>query len=434
MDLNRAGRAPFAVALGPVEAGVGFHYILRPPPSTIGRAVADLLLIVGILIACFVAYNIGGATTGPAFGPAVGADVITKTTAGVLMSVFFFLGAFTIGRRVVETLGRELVRDPGVFTLPASIVVLFFIGSALLIGNLSGAPSSTSMTAVGAIAGLGLATGELEATVVAEILAWWILAPVIGFWMAVMIGRYYYETLDRIVAIERSDGPTVAIDRNGPLPRPTLGPNVTRTEAIGTATVVGIGCVMAFSSGTSNIANAVAPLVGSGQIDMNVAILVGSVAVAVGAVTIARRTMETLGNDITDLPLTAAIIVALLSSAVTIALSAIGIPASFVIIATLCIVGLGWGRSTRGTAIADAVRGSTSERVSVGALSADEGAPTVGEPGMDEPVGEIDSSDAPPRSDLFDPGTTVRVIVMQNVVPIIATVGSYLVFVGIGPL
>jgi len=398
--------------------------------------VIDPLLLGGIAIACFVAYNIGGATTGPAFGPAVGAGVLTKTTAGVLMSVFFFLGAFTVGRRVVETLGTGLVRDPAIFTLPASIVVLFFVGGALLVGNLSGAPPSTSMTAVGSIAGLGLATGQLDAAVVAEILAWWVLAPVIGFWLAVMIGRYYYERLDRVVSIERSDGAVLALDRDGPVPRPALGPNTTRQEAVGIAVVIAIGCVMAFSSGTSNVANAIAPLVGSGAIGMDAGIVIGSVAVAAGAVTIARRTMETLGNDITDLPLTAAIVVALLSSALTIALSVAGIPASFVIIATVCIVGLGWGRSTRRVTIADAVRRSTSPRVSVGALSS-EGAPTVGDPepgGVEPDEARVDDGGVPPRSDLFDPGTTVRVVLMQNVVPILATVGSYLVFALVGPI
>jgi PiT family inorganic phosphate transporter len=294
------------------------------------------------------------------------------------------------------------------------------------------------MTAVGAIAGLGLATGELDSAVVAEILAWWILAPVIGFWMAVMIGRYYYEQLDRIIAIERSEGPTVVIDRTGLVPRPALGPNVTRNEALGVVVVISIGCIMAFSSGTSNIANAIAPLVGSGALEMNVGIVIGSVAVTVGAVTIARRTMETLGNDITDLPLTAAIIVAVLSSAITVLLSAIGIPASFVIIATVCIVGLGWGRSTRRMKITDAVRGNAAHGVSVGALSADEGAPTIGNPEAEEPTSVEGHTEAtgspPPRSDLFDPETTVRVILMQNIVPIFATIGSYLVFVSFGPL
>lgn len=182
-------------------------------------------LIAGVVVACFVAFNIGGATTGPAFGPAVGASVLSETAAGVLMAVAFFVGAYTIGRRVVDTLGQELVHDPSVFTLEASIIVLFFIGGALLIGNLSGAPASTSMTAVGAIIGLGLAGGELNLAVVGKILAWWILSPIIGFWLAVMIGRYGYGALDQLLAIEQSEGPLLVFERVEVGVRPVVRPD-----------------------------------------------------------------------------------------------------------------------------------------------------------------------------------------------------------------
>ncbi len=410
---------------------------------------SDPLLVGGVLLACFVAFNIGGSTTGPAFGPAIGADVLSKTTAGALMGGAFFVGAYTIGRRVVDTLGTELVHDPSVFTLESSIIVLFFIGGALLVGNLSGAPASTSMTAVGAIIGLGLAAGELNLAVIGEILAWWILSPIIGFWMAVMIGRYWYQALDRFIAIEQSEGPlvvfervnvglrpvlrpdetrTIALEQAEVQLRPTLGPNTSRREFVGTVVLVTIGCLMAFSSGTSNIANAIAPLVGSGSLGMDAGIFIGCGAVAVGALTIARRTMETLGNDITDLPLTAAIVVAVLSSAIVILLSLLGIPASFVVVATVCIIGLGWGRSTSAVSVADAARGRVSPEVSLDALAEESATPTVGESGSElSEIGER-GSDTPTPSELFDPGTTVRVILMQNVVPLLATAGSYLTF------
>ncbi|MFP4626182.1 MAG: anion permease [Natronomonas sp.] len=387
------------------------------------------LLVVGVVVAGFVAYNIGGATTGPAFGPAVGAGAIGKLAAATLMSVFFFGGAWTLGRRVVETLGSDLLRDPSAFTLEASILVLFFIGGALLVGNLAGVPASTSMTAVGAIAGFGLAAGELDFAVVGEIVSWWILSPVIGFWVSVMIGRYLYPHIDRAFAIDRSEGPLLRIDRSGSFPRVVPGESTTQREVLGTVTVVGIGCLMAFSSGASNVANAVAPLVGSGELGMNTAIVLGSVAVSIGTFTIARRTMQTLGNDITDLPLTAAVIVAVVSSTIVVVLSALGVPVQFVIIATLSIVGLGWGRATRTVTIVEAVRGEKIQ-LSTGALGADR-SPTVGDPspGLEpisrDAIGEASAGDLPATADLFDPGTTGRVVVIQNVVPILATLGSY---------
>jgi len=374
--------------------------------------VTELLLVVGVVVAMFVAYNIGGSTTGPAFGPAVGAGAVSKTTAAALMAVFFFAGAWTLGRNVVTKLGSELVVDPGVFTLEASITVLFFIGIALLAGNLFGVPASTSMTAVGAIAGLGLAGGVLDTAVMGEIVVWWVVSPVVGFWVSLIVGRYLYERLDRAVGIERSAGPLLDVDRSGPVPVPRVHRTTNRRELVGTAAVVAIGCLMAFSSGTSNIANAVAPLVGSGELAMNPAIAFGGVAVAVGAFTIARRTLETMGSDITELPLTAAVVVATVSSALVVSLSALGIPASFVIIATVSVVGLGWGRATRPASAREVVS---------------DGGPPVGV----DALAAGSAEDLPVTGDetgLFDPATTARVVLMQNVVPAIATVGAYLTF------
>src|SRR6056297_3505535 len=331
-----------------------------------------VLLLVGIGVALFVGFNIGGSTTGPAFGPAVGAGAISKLLAGGLMAVFFFIGAWTIGRRVVDTLGRELVTNPDIFTLPASITVLFFIGFALFVGNVFGVPASTSMTAVGAIAGLGLAGNVLDSAVMGEIVIWWVVSPIIGFWVSLIIGRYFYARLNRMVAMERSTGPLLVTDRSGVVPIPRVHRTTNRRELGGTFTVVAIGCLMAFSSGTSNIANAVAPLVGSGELAMNPAIAFGGIAVAIGAFTIARRTLETMGSDITELPLTAAIVVATVSSSLVVFLSALGIPASFVIIATMSIVGLGWGRATRPMAVSDVVSDADAPPVTVDALAADE--------------------------------------------------------------
>jgi len=381
------------------------------------------LLVVGILVAMFVAYNIGGSTTGPAFGPAVGADAISKTVAAGLMGVFFFVGAWTIGRNVVTKLGTELVVDTGVFTLESSIAVLFFIGIALLVGNVFGVPASTSMTAVGAIAGLALAGGVLDLAVMGEIAVWWVVSPIIGFWVSLVIGRYFYARLNRLVAMERSTGPLLDVDRSGAIPVPRLHRTTNRRELVGTVTVVAIGCLMAFSSGTSNIANAIAPLVGSGELAMDPAIIIGGVAVTIGAFTIARRTLETMGSDITELPLTAAIVVATVSSTLVVLLSAIGIPASFVIIATMCIIGLGWGRATRPMTVPEAVgRGGEAPPVSVDALTADEA-------GEEMPaIGEEEPEDIPRAATLFNPATTARVVLMQNLVPAIATVGAYLTF------
>jgi len=60
-----------------------------------------VLLAVGIVVAAFVGFNIGGSSTGVAFGPAVGAGTISKLGAAALMTVFALAGGLTVGREVV---------------------------------------------------------------------------------------------------------------------------------------------------------------------------------------------------------------------------------------------------------------------------------------------------------------------------------------------
>lgn len=202
---------------------------------------SDLLLALGVLAPVFVGFNIGGSSTGVAFGPVVGAGLLSKATAAGLMSVFVLLGGWTVGRNVIETMGGRIVPSSE-FTLQASIVILVFVGLAMLVANLFGVPVSTSMTAVGAIAGFGLAKGSLDFAVMGRIVSWWLVAPIIGFWCGAVIGRYLYGPLSRNLAIDRSDGKLVLLDRSRSIPRPRLGPDTQRRELVTGALLMIIAC------------------------------------------------------------------------------------------------------------------------------------------------------------------------------------------------
>jgi PiT family inorganic phosphate transporter len=368
----------------------------------------EVLVAVGLVVAIFVGLNIGGSSTGVAFGPAVGSGSLSKLPAAGLMTGFALLGGWTVGRNVVETMGGRIVPQAE-FTLAASVTVLFFVGLALLVSNLFGVPASTSMTAVGAIAGLGIATETIRWGVMGRIVSWWIVAPVIAFWVSAVVGRYVYPHLAARFSREDSDTP----DR-------------TTRELVGVVLVVAIGCYMAFSAGASNVANAIAPLYGNGVLGMDEGILLAAGAIGFGAFTIARRTLDTVGNDLTDLPILAALIVEVISATIITGLSLAGIPASLAVSVTMSIVGLGWGRATRKTtlsAAAGAAVAGESPEVSVGAVAPEADPP----PDAVARIGEPDP-DALTAKDLFDPATTGRVVVLWILTPSLAALGAYIVF------
>ncbi|WP_101297997.1 inorganic phosphate transporter [Halegenticoccus soli] len=413
------------------------------------------LLVLGLLVAAFVGYNIGGSSTGVAFGPAVGSRIVGKLAAAALFTGFAFLGGWTVGRNVVETMSEGIV-PADQFTLGASTAVLFFTGLALLISNLFGVPASTSMTAVGAIVGLGLATDTLNETVMFTIVSAWIVAPVAAFWIGAVIGRYVYPHLDARFSFARIEGRLIRLDRSGRVPRPALGENVTARDVFGSLLVLAIACYMGFSAGASNVANAVAPLVGNGVITVEEGVFLAIGAIGLGGFTIARRTLDTVGEGITDLPILAALIVSAVGATVITILSELGIPASLAVSTTSCIIGLGWGRASRAVSLTEAattaVEGDGGPGLSAGALVAERGAsehargPTVGtlaaaEPARDERFSSADGDAAPhvPKigeedpdelvgASLFDPAATGRIVLLWVLSPSLSAVGSYLLF------
>ncbi len=178
------------------------------------------------------------------------------------MTGFVFLGGWTVGRNVMETLSE------GVITIEISLtagVAVLFIGLGILVANIFGVPIPTSMTTVGAIAGLGLATDTLNYETIAWILSWWIFTPIFAFLIGAIVGRYIYSELSQRVRIENSAGPLFVLERDGRFATPALGPNTTWREVGGTTAVLVLGCYMAFSAGASNVPNAAAPLVSGGR-------------------------------------------------------------------------------------------------------------------------------------------------------------------------
>jgi PiT family inorganic phosphate transporter len=408
----------------------------------------SLLTVAGILVAVFVGFNIGGSSTGVAFGPAVGSRLVRKATAATLFVGFGFLGAWTVGRNVIATMSSSIV-PAAQFTPVASVAVLFFTGLSLLVSNLYGVPASTSMTAVGAIVGLGLASGTLNQALMFVIVSAWIVAPLISFVIGLVVGRYLYPYLDRYVAFTTFDLHFIQLDRSGTMPRPHVNPNASAQDVVGSLSVVVIACYMAFSAGASNAANAVAPLVGDGgtlTVDQGVVLAVA--AFGLGSFTIARRTLETVGDDITELPILASLIVSVVGGTVITILSYLGIPASLAVSTTSTIIGLGWGRASRAATLPElatpkpdggeldvATGALVTSRVeeapaspTIGDIARHEEAPETPDEMPDVPeIGSEGPAELDERS-LFDPAAAKRIVTMWVLTPSMAVAASYPVF------
>jgi PiT family inorganic phosphate transporter len=183
-----------------------------------------------------------------------------------------------------------------------------------------------------------------------------------------------------------------------------------------------IGCYMSFSAGASNVPNAAAPLVGSATgLPDNTAIMIATLAIGLGGFTIARRTMESVGGELSDIPLLAALFVMITASTITTFLSLIGIPISLVMATVMTIVGIGWGRATRPITVREAAtRDVEDKQIVTGAITAEgmEGRPAA-------PIGEKEPEGVLDAGNLFNPRAIIKYISMWIIGPAMSTILAY---------
>nr|WP_244314148.1 inorganic phosphate transporter [Roseibium denhamense] len=148
---------------------------------------STFLVVTAAIIGGYMAMNIGANDVANNVGPAVGARVMSLTTAILIAAVCESAGALIAGSNVVSTISGDIlspsdVPDPAMFT---KAMLTAMVGAALWI-NFStwiGAPVSTTHSIVGGVVGAGIAASSFNAidwTTVSAIALSWMLSPLIA--------------------------------------------------------------------------------------------------------------------------------------------------------------------------------------------------------------------------------------------------------------
>ncbi|NNC90004.1 MAG: inorganic phosphate transporter [Akkermansiaceae bacterium] len=134
-----------------------------------------VLSVLVIVAACYVSYSLGANDVGNAIGPLLNKYPAHGAGLALLGGVAMAVGALTFGRRVTETVGKNITPLDlgGAFAAQASAAfgVHFF--------SMLGIPVSTSQAVVGAVIGVGLTKGlaVVSGRNIAQIVGGWVLAP-----------------------------------------------------------------------------------------------------------------------------------------------------------------------------------------------------------------------------------------------------------------
>ncbi|HIJ58390.1 MAG TPA: inorganic phosphate transporter [Deltaproteobacteria bacterium] len=147
---------------------------------------ADNLLRLSLIGAgSYGAYALGANNVANVTAVFVGAGELTVFSAVLLGGLSIDLGILTFSRRVMETVGRRLVKlDPF-----SALVVLLAEAVTVHIYTILGVPVSTSQAVIGAVLGVGIVKGirTVERRTLINILVGWFFTPAIAAVIALSI-------------------------------------------------------------------------------------------------------------------------------------------------------------------------------------------------------------------------------------------------------
>lgn len=293
----------------------------------------DSHFIIPFMIAVFLAINMGGSGTGPAFSAAFGANIISKTAIFGLFGIMVFIGAIFAGEKTTKTVGSGLL-NPELLTYSIVSIILFSVAISLLVANLWGIPQSTSQSTVLAVAAPAIYFSSFNShKFFVEIIPTWFILPIISFVICFLIGKYIYKPL-------RKTGITISKEVN--------------ENKYLHGLIVLMSCYVAFSIGSNNVANAAGPLLTmtvnelhlTNEKDISLILLMAIFIIApnfgLGSSIFGHKIVQKTGKEIVLFGKIEAVIIAFVSASLLLWASiSKGIPTSLVQLNVGAILGIG---------------------------------------------------------------------------------------------
>jgi len=294
-------------------------------------------ILVPLLVAVFLAINMGGSGIAPAFSAAHGSNILKRSAIPGLFGIMVFFGALLAGKATANTMGKELMR-PEMMTWVLVSIILFAVSISLLFANIFGIPQSTSQSTVLAIVAPALYFHEgNSAKLLTEVIPTWFITPIISFVLCYLAGKYIYNPIRRkgyFTYGQLSQHPVVK------------------------GIIIAMSLYVAFSIGANNVANAAGPVASmvvnelklpiegnAFLIVMILSTLIVAPNFAIGASLLGRKTLNNTGKGLFLFGPFEAIIISFVTATLLLLASVTkGIPTSLVQLNAGAIIGIGVAR------------------------------------------------------------------------------------------
>jgi PiT family inorganic phosphate transporter len=371
------------------------------------------LLVIGIVFGVFMTWGIGANDVANALGTSVGSGALTVKTAIIIAAIFEFAGAALAGGSVTRTIRKGIIDPSQIADRPELLIfgmlaALLAAACWLALASFKGWPVSTTHTIVGAIVGFAVAGIGFDAVSwgkVGQIVASWVVSPVIGggvafllmlsiqklilqankpFESAVRWAPFYLFLVGFVISLVTifKGLKHLNIDLNGyesaavaaiiGVITALIGKRAVRrvsarramddtahlasVERVFAPMIVFTACAMAFAHGSNDVANGVGPLAAvygliqsGGEVTQKLAmpfwiLALGGAGIVLGLVTYGYRVMRTIGTRITALTPTSGFCATVAAALTVVVASRTAMPVSTTHIAVGAVMGVGMAR------------------------------------------------------------------------------------------
>jgi PiT family inorganic phosphate transporter len=277
-----------------------------------------LLIFAPLCGGLFLGWALGANDAANVFGAAVAARIVSYRKACLLCGLAVILGAWMQGEAGIDTLSG--LTDQTVTTL---IITTVSAACTVTVMTLLRLPISTSQAMVGAITGIGLATGNVNWAGLEKVVVCWVATP----FGAMLFACIVYKALDMFITH---------------VPMSML----TRDKILWSGLLI-VGAYGSYALGANNVANATGVFAGTIPLLTNKDLaLLGGVAIAAG-VFFSKRVMLAVGSGIMRLDAFTAL-VAVTAMSITVHIFAmVGVPVSTSQAIVGAIIGIGMMRGAR---------------------------------------------------------------------------------------
>ncbi len=268
-------------------------------------------------ISAFLALNMGVSGFSVSFAPSYGSRILSRSRAAFLYGVCVFAGGMLIGPRVVDTLANRISVEQ--ISPLSGLLVLFSAGAAMFLSNALKIPQSTSFVVVASFLGAGLFYGNVIWETIATIVIVAVVFSALSFLVTFLVKRKIY---------------------------PPCGANFRMHEYFHTHRnklrnfVIFTDIYAAFGIGTNNVANVVAPIAGSADVNPLLLIAAAAPLFGLGAFISGDRVIKTVSSDIVPIGQISAAIVSFVTASFVIAASQMGLPTPYVQFTTFSVLAI----------------------------------------------------------------------------------------------